>query len=122
MRPSLSISSLQARQRVNVLGCEIDPLTMEETVARCAQAIESDQRVHEISINAAKVIAMRSDCRLRAIIAHSGLVTADGQSVIWASRLLGNPLPNRIAGIDLMFELLALAEARGYRVYILGAR
>jgi len=48
-------------------------------------------------------------------------VTADGQAVVWASRLLGDPLPARVAGIDLMLELLALADRRGYRVFILGA-
>jgi N-acetylglucosaminyldiphosphoundecaprenol N-acetyl-beta-D-mannosaminyltransferase len=41
---------------------------------------------------------------------------------VWASRLLGDPLPTRVAGIDLMLELLTLAEERGYRVYVLGAR
>ena len=41
---------------------------------------------------------------------------------MWASRLLGDPLPTRVAGIDLMLELLALAEDRGYRVYVLGAQ
>ena len=107
---------------MNVLGCDIDPLTMGETVDRCAQAIQSQHRIQQISINGAKVIAMRGDGRLRGIVASSELVTADGQSVIWSSRLLGSPLPERIAGIDLMFELLALAEERGYRVYIMGAR
>ena len=47
---------------------------------------------------------------------------ADGQSVVWASRLLRAPLPERVAGSDLFFELLAEAERRGYRVYFLGAQ
>jgi len=42
-------------------------------------------------------------------------------SVVWASRLLGEPLPERVPGIDLMISTLALANARGYRVYFLGA-
>ncbi len=41
---------------------------------------------------------------------------------MWASRLLGDPLPERVAGIDLMQELFALAERRGFRVFILGAK
>jgi N-acetylglucosaminyldiphosphoundecaprenol N-acetyl-beta-D-mannosaminyltransferase len=59
---------------------------------------------------------------LRAVIESSELVSADGQSVVWASKVLGDPLPSRVAGIDLMHELLSLAEQRGYRVYILGAK
>ena len=50
------------------------------------------------------------------------LVSADGQAVVWASRLLGDPLPERVPGIDLMQELFGLAERRGFRVFILGAR
>ena len=49
-------------------------------------------------------------------------MSADGQSVVWASRLLGDPLPERVAGIDLMAGLLERAERRGYSVYFLGAR
>jgi N-acetylglucosaminyldiphosphoundecaprenol N-acetyl-beta-D-mannosaminyltransferase len=49
-------------------------------------------------------------------------VLADGQSVVWASQLLGCPLPERVAGIDLFHDLLGVAACRGYRVYFLGAR
>jgi N-acetylglucosaminyldiphosphoundecaprenol N-acetyl-beta-D-mannosaminyltransferase len=65
---------------------------------------------------------MHADPELRAVIDESGLVTADGQAVVWASRVLGDPLPERVAGVDLMMRLLELAERRGYRIYILGAR
>ena len=59
---------------------------------------------------------------MREIVGGCELVNADGQSVVWASRLLGDPLPERVAGIDLMHALLGLAEQRGYRVFFLGAR
>lgn len=108
--------------QANVLGCHIDAVTMAETVARCEHAIASRNRLHQVSVNASKLTAIRRDERLRRIVDHSGLVNADGQSIVWASRLLGEPLPERVAGIDLMFELLAKAELRGYRVYIVGAR
>jgi len=65
---------------------------------------------------------MRGDPVLRRIINECGLVSADGQAVVWASRLVGDPLPARVAGIDLMNELFGLAEKRAWRVYILGAR
>jgi N-acetylglucosaminyldiphosphoundecaprenol N-acetyl-beta-D-mannosaminyltransferase len=59
---------------------------------------------------------------MRRIVDSCELVSADGQSVVWASRLLGDPLPERVAGIDLMQELFALAERRGFRTFILGAK
>jgi N-acetylglucosaminyldiphosphoundecaprenol N-acetyl-beta-D-mannosaminyltransferase len=75
-----------------------------------------------MAVNAAKIVAMRHDEALHRAVDGCELITADGQAVVWASRLLGDPLPTRVAGIDLMLELLTLAEERGYRVYVLGAR
>lgn len=109
-------------QRVDVLGCSVDPLDIPATVARCDEIIQSGRFSQQVSINAAKVTALHNDQRLRQIAHQCELVSVDGQSVVWASKLLGNPVPGRVPGIDLMFELLALAERRGYRVYILGAR
>jgi N-acetylglucosaminyldiphosphoundecaprenol N-acetyl-beta-D-mannosaminyltransferase len=65
---------------------------------------------------------MRGDVRLARAVAECGLVLADGQSVVWASRLLGAPLPERVAGIDLFTQLLAESARRSFRVYFLGAR
>ena len=75
-----------------------------------------------MSVNAAKLVSLHDDPTLGGMIASCDLVTADGQSVVWAARLLGRPLPERVAGIDLMERLLAAANAVGYRVFILGAR
>jgi N-acetylglucosaminyldiphosphoundecaprenol N-acetyl-beta-D-mannosaminyltransferase len=111
-----------APRRVSLLGCEIDASGMDDTVLRCEEIIDSDGRAHHMSVNAAKIVALHRDEKLRAIIQGCELVNADGQSVVWASRLLGSPLPERVAGIDLMFRLLELAEHKGYRIYFLGAR
>jgi N-acetylglucosaminyldiphosphoundecaprenol N-acetyl-beta-D-mannosaminyltransferase len=109
-------------ERVSVLGVNVDALTMDETVARCDELIRSDGFAQHMAINAAKVVSLRDDDRLRTIINRCELINADGQAVVWASRLLGRPLPERVAGIDLMHRLMALAAERSYPVYILGAR
>lgn len=111
-----------ARDRANVLGCEIDRIDMQETLRRADRHLQSGAYVQHVSINTAKLVNRDDDDRMRAIISGCGLITADGQGVVWASRLLGDPLPGRVAGIDLMTNLLELAERRGYGVYILGAR
>jgi N-acetylglucosaminyldiphosphoundecaprenol N-acetyl-beta-D-mannosaminyltransferase len=95
---------------------------MTRTLARCQTMIEDGGFAQQVSINAAKLIMLRHDPDLRDVVNQCQLVSADGQSVVWASRLLGDPLPERVAGIDLMFALLRLAERRGWGVYILGAR
>jgi N-acetylglucosaminyldiphosphoundecaprenol N-acetyl-beta-D-mannosaminyltransferase len=116
------VTSTAAGPRVSVLGCPLDAVTMDEAVERCEQAIASGRYLQHMSVNAAKLVAAEDDPQLRDEVAGAGLITADGQSVVWAAALLGAPLPERVAGIDLMARLLAAAEANGHRVYILGAR
>jgi N-acetylglucosaminyldiphosphoundecaprenol N-acetyl-beta-D-mannosaminyltransferase len=111
-----------APTRATVLGGAIDRLDMEQTVARCLAIIDDGHYGQHMAINAAKLVAMQDDRALRESVAGSEIVNADGQSVVWASRLLGDPLPCRVAGIDLMHELLDAAGRRGDRVFILGAR
>jgi N-acetylglucosaminyldiphosphoundecaprenol N-acetyl-beta-D-mannosaminyltransferase len=108
--------------RAAILGCAIDRLDMRATLSAVEQAIAERRYTQHMAINAAKLVTMEDDRRLREIVAGCELVNADGQSVVWASRLLRDPLPERVAGIDLMHALVGLAEERGYRVYFLGAR
>lgn len=108
--------------RAQILGCPIDRLGMADTLATIERAIADRRYIQHMAINAAKLVAMHDDPKLVEIVCNCDLVNADGQSVVWASKLVGDPLPERVAGIDLMQELLDLAERRGYRVYILGAR
>ena len=108
--------------RAEVLGCEIDRIDMAEAARRCDGYVRTRAGAQHMAVNAAKIVAMRHDAALRGLVDGCELITADGQAVVWASRLLGDPLPVRVAGIDLMLELLALAEQRGYSVYVLGAR
>ena len=113
---------MSGADRAIVAGCMIDRLDMEQTLGRCEQLIRDRGVAQHVAINAAKVVAMQDDPELRQIVAECELVSADGQSIVWASRLLRDPLPTRVAGIDLMQELLALAERQGFRVYFLGAK
>jgi N-acetylglucosaminyldiphosphoundecaprenol N-acetyl-beta-D-mannosaminyltransferase len=108
-------------RKVSVLGCDIDALTLPETVAEIDRLISARRPVQHCVINAAKAVMLERDERLREIVSSCALVNADGQSVVWASRVLGRPLPERVAGIDLFMALLQLAEDRGYGVYFLGA-
>src|SRR4051812_31700950 len=111
-----------SRDRATVLGCAIDRLDMGATLERCREIVENGDFAQHMSINASKLVTLQDDDRMRAIVEGCDLVSADGQGVVWASRLVGDPLPARVAGIDLMEALLGLAEQNGYRVFILGAK
>jgi N-acetylglucosaminyldiphosphoundecaprenol N-acetyl-beta-D-mannosaminyltransferase len=113
---------IETPARRRLFGIEVDPLSMDQTVASCVAATVSARQLEIGVVNAAKIVRMRHDPALRAAVAGCDLVLADGQAVVWASRLLRAPLPERVAGIDLFLRLLAEAERRGLAVYLLGAR
>ncbi|MFD7611925.1 WecB/TagA/CpsF family glycosyltransferase [Streptomyces sp. NPDC059828] len=107
---------------LTVCGLPVHPLTLEGSVA-AAEALIADGGPHQhVVLNAAKVVQAHDDPELARIIRSCSLVNADGQSVVWASRLLGRPLPERVAGIDFILALWEKAAHKGYRVYLLGAQ
>ena len=76
----------------------------------------------QFSLNAAKVVEARRSPELHGFLQRATIVNADGQSLVWAGRLLGVPFPERVAGIDLLGALLAAMEREGRSAYFLGAR
>ena len=109
-------------ERQSLFGVELDPLTMDETVRRCLEAVRGGEQLEIGVVNAAKLVNMRRDKRLAQAVAGCDLVLADGQAVVWAGRVLRAPLPERVAGIDLFLRLLGEAESAGMSVYFLGAK
>jgi len=96
-------------------------LTCRETLAEVDRLIQDRHPVQHCVVNASKTVLMDKDPHLREIVSSCALVNADGQSLVWASRILGRPVPERVTGIDLFQALLGVAAERGYGVYFLGA-
>ncbi|MET3926549.1 WecB/TagA/CpsF family glycosyltransferase [Devosia sp. 2618] len=109
-------------ERRLLFGLTIDGMRMEQAVDRCREAIRTRQPLLVGVLNAAKIVNMRHDPGLRDALLDCNMLLADGQSVVWASWLLGRPLPERIAGIDLFEQLLVLAHGQGRSIYLLGAK
>jgi len=86
------------------------------------EAVESGRFHSVLFANAAKVVMAERDAALRDALYKADLLAADGQSLVWASKVLGTPLPERVAGIDYMIDLLGVAETHGWRVFLLGGR
>lgn len=99
----------------------IDALTLEQALDRVDEAIARRGNLRIGVVNAAKIVNMRKNDLLRGSVLSSDLILADGVSVVWAGRLLGRPLPERVAGIDLMMGMLRRGNERGYRLFCLGA-
>jgi N-acetylglucosaminyldiphosphoundecaprenol N-acetyl-beta-D-mannosaminyltransferase len=105
----------------HLFGLEVDALTMEQTVRLAEEAVRQHERLLIGVVNAAKIAKLKADPVLRDSLLEADVLLADGQSVVWASRLLGQPLPERVAGIDLFEELLGVADREHLRVFLLGA-
>jgi N-acetylglucosaminyldiphosphoundecaprenol N-acetyl-beta-D-mannosaminyltransferase len=105
-----------------LFGMPIHPLTMTQVLDRAREALRGRSRLLVGVVNAAKMTALRTDPLLRDSLLECDVVVADGMSVVWASRLLRRPLPERVAGIDLFERLLDEGDRDGWSVYLLGAR
>jgi len=110
------------RKRIYILNCPIDALTMQETLELIDSAIKENKHLHQVVVNAAKLVKMQKDKDLYESVINADIINADGMAVVWASKLLGQPLPERIAGIDLMQELVKLAYMQGYKIFFFGAK
>ncbi|GAB3409414.1 WecB/TagA/CpsF family glycosyltransferase [Massilia agilis] len=109
-------------ERITLMGCQVDNLSMEETLGRIEQFIQSGQPHQHVVVNVDKLVKASRDPALRQIINECALINADGMPVVWASRLLGKPLKERVAGVDLFEALMQRAGEKGWRVFLLGAR
>jgi N-acetylglucosaminyldiphosphoundecaprenol N-acetyl-beta-D-mannosaminyltransferase len=108
--------------RITMMGCGIDNLSMEESLERVEGFVRSGLPHQHVVVNVDKLVKASRDIELRRIVNACDLVNADGMPVVWASRLLGKPLKERVAGIDLFEALMRRAGERGWRVFLLGAR
>lgn len=113
---------LGTNARITIMGTQIDVLDVAQTIDLVEQYVIQKEPLHLIGVNADKLNEIAKNDRLCGIVNNCGIINADGASVILASKYLKKPLPERVAGIDLMQDLIRLSEEKGYRVYLLGAR
>lgn len=109
-------------ERITLMGCAIDNLSMEETLQTVEGFIRTGEPHQHVVVNVDKLVKASRDDGLRRIINDCALVNVDGMPVVWASRLLGKPLKERVAGVDLFEALMRRAAEKGWRVFLLGAR
>ncbi|SCY29960.1 WecB/TagA/CpsF family glycosyltransferase [Desulfoluna spongiiphila] len=124
---------MQPTDTVLILGIPLDNLTMEETVDRIhdmVAAYRKDGKPRLVAtVNVDFLVNTLSwfstvprHPELLGILQHADLVTADGMPLVWASRLLGNPLKERVTGADLVPRLAIAAPGRKLSLYFLGGR
>lgn len=108
------------RTRVFIAGILVDDVTDEEALTHIERMIHKGGSHYMVVANAAKVVAAHTDHRLKEILTEADLLTADGMSVVWASRALRHPLRCRVTGIDLFEKLVGVAWEKSWPIYLLG--
>jgi N-acetylglucosaminyldiphosphoundecaprenol N-acetyl-beta-D-mannosaminyltransferase len=111
-----------ATPRRLLFGLPLDALTLDDVLNRCDGAIKTRQRLQIGVVNAAKIVNMGPNPMLRDALLACDVLVADGMSVVWASRVLQQPLPERVAGIDIFERLLEQGARLDRSAYFLGAR
>ncbi len=106
---------------ISLLGVPFDPLTLAGAVDRIDEMVDTWRPHHVVTANVDFLVQALRDPELRRILADADLVLCDGKPLVWASRWLGNALPGRVAGADLVPLLLQRAAVKGWKVFLLGA-
>lgn len=106
--------------RPTLRGVAFDALTEAQVVQRVFDAMDGGRGGWIITANLDILLRASRDTEFRAWMGEADLVTADGMPLVWASRLQGTPLPERVAGSAMVWSLAAEAARRGRSLYLLG--
>lgn len=99
----------------------MDSGSMEQTVDTIRERLTSGHFTQHVVINVAKLVNMRCDQGLRESINSCNIINIDGMGVVLGARMLGHEVPERVTGVDLFHQLLAMSAKSGFPVYLLGA-
>ena len=110
----------RGRERVRIGQLEIDPVTFAEALDRIGDLVDRQAGGAVFTPNVDHIVKAEGDADFCSAYSRADLCLADGMPLMWASRLLGSPLPEKVSGSDLMLPLMRLASERRWRVYLLG--
>lgn len=107
-------------ERLRLGRIEVDALTFDGALNAIENLVSARQGGAVFTPNVDHVVQAEDDERLRKAYEAASLSLADGMPLLWASKLLGRPLPAKVSGSDLFEPLMHRAAARGWRVFLLG--
>jgi N-acetylglucosaminyldiphosphoundecaprenol N-acetyl-beta-D-mannosaminyltransferase len=108
--------------RISFLGFELDAITAGASIELIEERISRGQFTQHVVVNVAKLVNMQSDAELAESVRACDVANVDGMGVVWGARLCGHDIPERVAGVDLFHNLLAMSAKREYPVFLLGAQ
>ena len=110
------------KRRVFIINSPVDCLSVNETIEVIEETINKKKRLQHVCVNAGNLVKMQKDEFLKKAVIESDIISADGQSVVWASKFLSTPLPERVNGTNLMEDLIAKSFEKGYKCFFFGAK
>lgn len=116
-----SNQSIHQGAKADVLGCNIDIINMGQALDLLEHLVKAEKGQQVITLNAEIAYKSTRDSALQDIINSARLVTADGIGIVWAAKVMGYDIKERITGVDLLFNLCRLAAQKSWRIYIFGA-
>ena len=108
-------------ERVNILGVEVDAVTMAQAVRKVENLIAEKKSSIVATANAEMLMRATQDEDLKKILNSAALVVPDGAGTVWAAHHLGFDMPERVAGFDLVQELMKIAPSKGIKFFLFGS-
>ena len=119
--PTPNVTHSEQNPRVQILGIPIDRLTMDQTIDRLEQFIAEGTPHQVVTADSSGIVLAQSDPHFFQILQTADLVTADSVGVIWAAKRQGEPIPERVSGVDIFARLCQKSAEKGYRLFFLGS-
>ncbi len=110
------------RKTIDILGVNVDSITFADAVDKAEALVKADGFSMIFTPNPEIVMCAKNDAELKNILNSADLCTADGIGVVYASKILGSPVPDRVAGFDLVCALLERMSKTGDGVFLFGAK
>lgn len=108
-------------QEIVFFNTKMHVATMQETVEEINQRLQLGLFTQHVVVNVAKLVNMQTDVQLKSAVEACDIINIDGLGVVWGARFLGHDISERVAGVDLFYELLKMSAQQAYSVFLLGA-
>ena len=110
------------RKTIDILGVNVDSITFAGALDKAEALVRTEGVSMIFTPNPEIVMCAKNDAELQSILNSADLCTADGIGVVYASKIIGNPVPERVAGFDLVCALLERMSKTGEGVFLFGAK
>jgi N-acetylglucosaminyldiphosphoundecaprenol N-acetyl-beta-D-mannosaminyltransferase len=110
----------EMHRQIRILGAYIDRVTLDEAVQRAREFVAAGRPHQIVTVNVDFLRLAQENTEFMGVINRSELAIADGMPLVWASRWMGDALPERVTGVELVDKCCEFAAEEGYRVFLLG--